>query len=160
MENPKQNFQECSHLLIEDAYSKSSDTLGDLMNLQKSIQENVYGYNFEEIQSSLKNLLEFWKWNSLAINSEMNEAFDALGGIKDGIGNAAWKPWKKDHAKINSMKLSDLSESDLKELKMETVDLQHFLYNLMLSIGMTPEELYNYYIAKNNENINRQKRGY
>ncbi len=154
------NFQECSHLPIENGYSTSKDTLGDLFNLQKTIQEDVYKYNFAEMQENMSKILEFWKWNQIAIQSELMEAFDALGGIKDGIGNAGWKPWKKDHIKMQTMKLSDLSESDVKELKMELIDIQHFLFNMMLSVGMTTEEVYNFYVAKNLENIARQRNNY
>lgn len=154
------NFQECSQLEVNDDYSKSTNTLSDLMLLQKNIQENVYGYNFEKLQSNMKDLVDFWKWNQLAIQSEIMEAFDALGGIKDGVSSAAWKPWKMANANMKNMKLSDLTESDLKELKMELIDIQHFLFNMMLSVGMTPQEMFNYYYAKNKENIDRQKRGY
>lgn len=154
------NFQECSHLLIEDGYKTSTDTLGDLFNLQKTIQTEVYNYNFEELMNNNAKLLEFWKWNNIAIQSEVMEAFDALGGIKDGVGNAAWKPWKAKNKDFLNGKLSDLTPSDLKELKMELIDIQHFLFNLMLSVGMTSEEIYNFYLAKNKENIERQKRNY
>ena len=58
------------------------------------------------------------------------------------------------------MKISDLSEDDVKELKMELVDIQHFLFNMMISVGMNAEELYNFYLSKNKENIARQERGY
>jgi hypothetical protein len=58
MEN---NFQECSHLEIEDVYSNSTNTLKDLYLLQKDIQENVYKYNFEELQNGpLNKLREFY----------------------------------------------------------------------------------------------------
>jgi hypothetical protein len=58
------------------------------------------------------------------------------------------------------MKFSDMSPNDLKELKMELIDIQHFLFNMMLAVGMTPDELFNYYFSKNKENRLRQKRGY
>jgi phosphoribosyl-ATP pyrophosphohydrolase len=58
------------------------------------------------------------------------------------------------------MKISDLSDDDRKELKMELVDIQHFLFNMMISVGMNAEELYNYYISKNKENIRRQENNY
>jgi hypothetical protein len=31
---------------------------------------------------------------------------------------------------------------------------------MMISVGMTAEELYNFYLSKNKENVARQKRGY
>lgn len=39
-------------------------------------------------------------------------------------------------------------------------DMWHFIQNISISIGMTSQELYDYYFAKNKENIERQKRGY
>jgi hypothetical protein len=39
----------CSDLTIEDLYSKSSDTLGDILELQKDTQLNVYGWDFSNM---------------------------------------------------------------------------------------------------------------
>lgn len=152
----------CKDLEVEDLFSKSENTLADLYNLQKDIQENVYGYNFEKLRElDLLSFRQFFDWNYHSIQDELRETFDALGGIKDGVGNAVWKPWKKDHVeKAPHAKFSDMSPDDLKELKMELIDIQHFLFNMMLAVGMTPDELFNYYFAKNKENRNRQKRGY
>lgn len=152
----------CKDLEVEDLFSKSENTLADLYNLQKDIQENVYGYNFEKLRElDLLSFREFFDWNYHAIQDELRETFDALGGIKDGVGNAVWKPWKKDHTeKAPHAKFSDMSPDDLKELKMELIDIQHFLFNMMLAVGMTPDELFNYYFAKNKENRNRQEIGY
>ena len=156
------NFQQCSHLKVKDEYSKSKNTLKDLYNLQKDIQENVYGYNFEKMREmDLLSFRQFFDWNYHAIQDELRELFDALGGIKDGVGNAVWKPWKKDHTKkAPDMKFCDMSPTDLKELKMELIDIQHFVFNMMLAVGMTDDELFNYYFAKNEENRNRQKNNY
>jgi hypothetical protein len=151
----------CAHLEVPDEFSKSTNTFKDLMSLQKDIQETVYGYNFEEMQNgSLEGMRKFFDWNYHAIQDELREVFQALGGTKDGIGSGIWKPWKATHKKIGEMKFKDMSPNDLKELKMELIDIQHFLFNMMLAIGMTPEETYNYYFSKNEENRDRQKRGY
>ena len=83
----------CSDLKIEDLYSQSKDTLGDILNLQGDTQKNVYGYNFEGM--SLRDLMYFWHTNNHSLIDEIHEATDALGGIKEGKGNAIWKPWKK-----------------------------------------------------------------
>lgn len=156
------NFQECSHLTVTDVFSTSTNTLDDLYNLQKDIQEKVYKYNFEELQAGpLNKMREFFDWNYHAIQDELRETFAALGGMKDGVGNAVWKPWKKDyHQKVPNMTFNDMSESDKKELHMELIDIQHFLFNLMLATGMTSKDLMNNYYAKNQENISRQQRGY
>ena len=153
---------QCKDLLVENDYVKSTHHLEKLMNLQKNTQEGVYGYQFDNL--TLGEIKDFWLWNTRAIEDEISEAYDALGGVSNNgetsIGNAGWKPWKSNHKKAYEMKISDLSEDDVKELKMELVDIQHFIFNMMVSVGMTAEELYNYYISKNKENIRRQENNY
>jgi dimeric dUTPase (all-alpha-NTP-PPase superfamily) len=58
------------------------------------------------------------------------------------------------------LKFSDLSPSDQIECKFEIVDILHFFMNMAVSIGMTPQEMYNMYMSKNLENRERQKNGY
>ena len=94
------------------------------------------------------------------MSDELNEMFDALGGINDGIGSSAWKYWKKDNKLAADMKVSDLSESDRLELFYEWIDGLHFYMNFAISIGMTSKDILNLYMAKNSENHNRQNRGY
>jgi hypothetical protein len=98
--------------------------------------------------------------NNHAMIDEIHEATDALGGIKDGSGNAIWKKWKKAHESYSNMKFSDLSETDQLECKFEVIDMLHFFMNYAISIGMTPGEMYNMYMAKNEENRARQQNGY
>jgi hypothetical protein len=148
----------CSKLKIENSYDSSTSHLKDILDLQADTQKNVYGWKFENM--TLKELMYFWHINNHAIIDEIHEATDALGGINDGIGNAVWKPWKKDHSKTPDMKISDLSEDDLLELKFEIVDILHFFMNMAASIGMSAEEMYNMYMSKNQENRERQKNGY
>jgi len=161
-ETTQKNFQSCAHLEVEDVYSESKDTLADLYNLQKDIQENVYGYDFQAMREApLPQMRAFFDWNYHAIQDELRETFDALGGVKDGIGNAVWKPWKKAyHEKAPNMTFNDLSDEDKKELWMELIDIQHFLFNLMIATGMDASDLMNLYFSKNKENRARQQRGY
>lgn len=154
------NFQQCSHLIdgYEDLYSKSNDTLADCYNLQADTQKNVYGYDFKNM--SLRDIMNFWHMNNHALIDELHEATNALGGIADGDGSAIWKKWKKAYNSFDNKSISDLSESDLLELKFEVVDLFHFFLNIPISIGMSVKELYNLYMLKNKENRDRQARGY
>jgi len=153
----------CSNLEIEDLWTNqvnnpdSSDTLGDILNLQAETQKNIYGYDFENM--TLREVMNFWHMNTHAMIDEIHEATDALGGIS-GSGNAIWKRWKKDHPKYSLMKFTDLSEEDQLECKFEIVDMLHFFMNYAASIGMSSQEMYNMYMAKNIENRERQKRGY
>jgi hypothetical protein len=148
----------CAELEIEDLYSQSTDTLGDILNLQSETQRTIYGYNFEEM--SLRELMEFWHLNNHSLIDEIHEATDALGGIQDGDGNAIWKRWKKAYASFSDKKFSDLSSSDQLECKFEIIDMLHFFMNYAASIGMTPQEMYNMYMSKNQENRKRQQNNY
>jgi hypothetical protein len=155
----------CSQLEIEDLHSRvmeapndiANDTLGDILNLQAETQKNVYGYDFENM--SLRDVMNFWLMNNHAMIDEIGEATDALGGVSNG-GSAIWKRWKKDYSKYTDMKFSDLSEEDQIECKFEIVDMLHFFMNYAASIGMTSQEMYNFYMSKNKENRARQKNGY
>tara|TARA_Y100000389_G_scaffold204849_1_gene260161 strand:- start:20695 stop:21162 length:468 start_codon:yes stop_codon:yes gene_type:complete len=149
---------ECADLKIDDLYSKSTDTLGDIMNLQKDTQESTYDFNFENM--NLREVMNFWHVNTHSLVDEIHEATDALGGIKDGSGNAVWKYWKKDFTKYDTLKFGDLSKSDQIECKFEIVDMLHFFMNYAISIGMTSSEMFNMFMSKNKENRDRQKRGY
>lgn len=149
---------ECSDLQIEDLYSQSKDTLGDIMRMQADTQENVYGYKFDEM--FLSELMSYWHLNNHSMIDEIHEATDSLGGIKDGHGNAVWKRWKKAHNTYDKIKFSDLSKRDQLECKFEIIDILHFFMNYAISVGMTPEEMYNMYMSKNKENRDRQSRGY
>lgn len=151
----------CSGLEIENLYPDSKNTLNDLFMLQKDIQENVYGHNFDFMRSQpLSVMKEFFMWNTHAQVDEAHEAMDALGGMHDGIGNAVWKPWKANHSKAKDISFNDLSGRDKVELKMELIDELHFLFNKMHAAGMTTDELFNFYFTKNKENRDRQERGY
>lgn len=145
----------CSDLFVRNLTSKDFDFI---FLLQKKAQEQSYGFDFSKM--TLKEIADFWFANKHALDDELSEMFDALGGINDGIGNAAWKYWKKDHEEAKAMTIKDLSENDLKELKFEVVDAFHFLINFAVSINMTGSELYDMYISKNRENIRRQENNY
>ena len=149
---------ECKDLEINDFYADSSTHLADIMENQKRMQEETYGIKFEEM--SIRDIMNFWHVNTHAVIDEIHEMTDALGGIKDGSGNAVWKYWKKDHKKYEDMKISDLSENDRKELFMEWIDILHFFINYAASMGLDAKTVYNYYFAKAEENKQRQKRGY
>jgi len=149
---------QCKDLEVNDFYGNSTTHLADIMQHQKMMQEKTYGVSFDNM--TIREVMNFWHMNTHAVIDEIHEMTDALGGIKDGSGNAVWKPWKKDHALYETMKVADLSEGDLKELYMEWVDILHFFMNYAASIGLDAQTAYNYYFAKAEENVQRQKNGY
>jgi hypothetical protein len=154
------NFQECADLEVNNDYqdlrNNGEDALALIYNMQKSIQEQVYGYNFEEIQSTIGNLKSFIDWNEEAIRDEDREMQAALTGIH--TYPSCWKPWKSKHKEAMARSLSDLTEDELKELRYEWIDKLHFMMNEAIAIGLTPEMITNYYVAKNKPNVERQNR--
>lgn len=76
------------------------------------------------------------------IHNEVEEVRDHL----------PWKSWK-------DYKSYDYQKS-LPEVKMEIVDLFHFVTELAMCFDMTSEEISRTYDAKHKENMNRQERGY
>jgi hypothetical protein len=146
----------------ELGYENTSNSLADLYDLQAKTQ-NMYFQKqgrkqFHEY--NIGDVVDFLLVTNHAIIDELHEMMDAVGGIKDGHGNAAWKPWKSSNPDVRKMKLSDLSENDLIELKMEWIDVVHFVFNAGLAIGITPNEFYNLYLSKNKENWRRADTGY
>ncbi|MBC8493090.1 MAG: dUTP diphosphatase [Chloroflexi bacterium] len=64
-----------------------------------------------------------------------------------------WLPWKH-WRRYGSFQLNE------EEIKYELIDILHFLLDLFLVWGMTPEEVMRMYIAKMQQNIERQESGY
>jgi hypothetical protein len=158
---------QCKDLKVKDyfkenGYEHCQNSLEDLYSLQAKTQQMYFDKqgrkSFNDF--TIGDVVDFLMVTNHAIVDELHEMMDAVGGIDDGDGNAAWKPWKGKHTEIRDKKLSDLSPGDLKELKMEWIDVMHFVFNAGLAIGVTPKEFYNYYLSKNEENWDRQKRGY
>ena len=147
----------CADLKVEDFHAGAEDTLGLIYNKQVELQKRL-GFDFTGW--NLKQIADFWCVNKHAMSDELNEMFDALGGINDGIASGAWKYWKSTHKDAENMKIEDLSEDDKLELFYEWIDGLHFYMNFAISIGMTSKDIVNLYMAKNAENHDRQNRGY
>lgn len=150
---------ECKDLNMGD---KNFPGLSLLFEIQASLQETVFtkhgGTQFRDM--NLREVVDFALKNKHALEDELSEMMDAIGGIDEGIGNAAWKWWKMDNAKTENMTINSLSESDRKELLMEYVDILHFFINFALLFGFSANEVANAYLAKNEENFKRQKNDY
>lgn len=72
-----------------------------------------------------------------------------------------WK-WWKNYTNATQTQRGAFSEEFMndKKLKEECADIWHFLIQLSLEIGLTPEDIYKHYLDKNKENINRQDNNY
>ena len=153
---------EVRDFFTENGYDHSKNSLEDLYSLQNETQSMYFEKQGKKPFSeyNIGDVVDFLMVTNHAIIDELHEMMDAVGGIEDGKGNAALKPWKSTNPEIRKQKLSDLTPGDLKELKMEWIDVMHFVFNAGLAIGVTPKEFYNFYLSKNEENWNRQKNNY
>jgi dimeric dUTPase (all-alpha-NTP-PPase superfamily) len=113
-----------------------TDKLDLIYDAQRKLQQRL-GHNFAAM--SLEEVIEYIKLNILACTDELHEA----------LNETSWKPWTKGERKI----LRDRYVGEL-------VDAQHFLFNLMIVMGMSPDELLERYLDKNARNHQRQDDGY
>lgn len=155
----------CSNLKISNDFSlnhddenQGFDALVSIWNIQKNLQV-MLGFDWNEVRENLGSLKEFINWNEEAIRDEFRELAEAVGGV-NSHGTAIWKHWKKNHQEAKNKKFKELTPEELIELKFEWIDLLHFFMNIAIAIDLQPDEIYNMYVAKNKENIERQKRGY
>ena len=154
----KRQQNQCSDLEVGN---HTSIDLDKLMLMQKLLQSEFPSTSdIGDKDTKLVDVAAMAQRNWHAFTDEYCEFMDAIGGINDGIKNAAWKYWKADHQLAQTLTLGDLSERDLKELQMEVVDMLHFFMNFALMVGMSGSDLFNMYVAKNKENFDRQERGY
>lgn len=131
-----------------------SEGISEMLELQLNLQQRL-GYDFKNMP--IADVANYLIYNKHCLDDELGELLDALGG---NLGNAGWKTWKKQHSLFNQLRVADLTEDEVTELKYEAIDVLHFVLNIFLAIGMTGEEVHGMYVAKNAENHNRQNNGY
>lgn len=109
----------------------------------KDLQKNVYFINYDDMDGNsprnIRNLVDYMRWNMLAIDDELAEMRQAI----------SWKPWQHDEP-----------YADRQEIIKEAVDVLHFVANIIVAAGGTDEELDRLYIEKMERNKQRQLAGY
>ena len=115
------------------------DKLDHIFELQKGFQDKL------KRERGLEGIpMETWlQKQTLAMISELAELLEEV--------NFKW--WKNP------------KELDYKAIKEEMVDILHFLVGMSVNVGMTAQEMFDIYYAKNKENFDRQnglsqKKGY
>lgn len=103
---------------------------------QKKLQEESFGVKLDELSDEDRS--QFIKDMILAATDELHEALAEVG----------WKPWATSRH-VNR-------EAFVGEL----VDVLHFIVNLWLAVGATPEEVQIRYQEKADKNAKRQAEGY
>jgi|TARA_R110002020_G_scaffold320664_2_gene536586 dimeric dUTPase (all-alpha-NTP-PPase superfamily) len=120
------------------------DMLSNLFNAQLEFQTTMA--QPKEIATVLNNktgAVKRMKQNLLALHAECSELLEWL----------PWKDWK-------TYSDSAPSDSAIAEAQYELIDIQHFVINIAIHLGMTPESFFDMFMRKQEENRDRQRRGY
>ncbi len=104
---------------------------------------------------------------------EMQEELNARIGVDlKGIDEEEQTKWILNYTRAMQQELAELTDSvpwkwwakyqefDKQNAKVEVVDLFHFLVSLAQTLGMTADDVFDAYIAKNKVNHERQDSGY
>lgn len=111
------------------------DKLEQIFRMQEELNARI-GVNLKDIDEE-----EQAKWvlnYTRAMQQEMSELIDSV----------PWKWWAK------------YQKFDKQNARVEVVDLFHFLVSLAQTLGMSPDDVFDAYVAKNKVNHKRQETGY
>ena len=118
---------------VEILEEEEIEKLEKMFNMQQALDERII-----EERNIDKTLDEWVVAITIAMESEIDE-------IRREVN---WKWWKQE------------KEIDLERLQEEVIDLWHFLLSLSRMVGLTPETIFEKYVAKNKINHKRQESGY
>lgn len=119
------------------------DRLETIMNMQKGFQERL-GTDFANMGDEER--AAFMRNHRGYLADEVAEALYEMPNYKMWKNYDDMSPEKR--------------EVQWQKVRMELIDSLHFFVNLLLGAGMTAEEVYQMYLAKNKENHRRQDAGY
>ncbi|WKV23373.1 hypothetical protein SEA1_gp0025 [Salmonella phage SEA1] len=170
------HFNECSQLIsgnekaenaYHDAMNAGIDPLQVMLDMQKSLQVRLANdkpeicYHPDNLKTA-GDVVSWMREQKDYIDDEFRELLTSLGGMSNGekAASSVWKPWKVQHAEFRNRLISEMSSKDQLEIKFELVDIAHFFFNMVISLGMSAEELFKLYYLKNKHNFERQDNGY
>jgi len=125
-----------------------------------------------EMQSELNNYV--FKKNNLIDNSgdtlNMQAVFNAVNNNELKVNDLP-NQWLSNYSKAMSEEIKELDEDllwkwwskdeiDIQNIRVELIDVLHFLVSAMICAGLTPQKVFDVYQQKHAVNINRQDTGY
>lgn len=138
----------CSHL-FDESIPKLENPVVDMFNMQASLQKHLaekgraLDYDTASFKERVDDISRQWR----NMNLEMSELLERL----------PFKEWKTyPEETLNGFK----DDEDMLETYYEYIDVFHFFMNVGLALGIDGDTFEKLYITKNQENFDRQKRGY
>lgn len=128
------------------------DKLDEIIYMQQKLMERLGVVAFDKGFRDDRQIMVEMEHSpkSLTIQEQTKNMLHAItceiGEISDEIN---WKPWK-----------SERKDVDLDLLYSELIDVVHFIIEICIMWGMDADKIYEYYVAKNQINHERQDQGY
>jgi dimeric dUTPase (all-alpha-NTP-PPase superfamily) len=104
---------------------------------------------------------------------QMQKALNERIGVHtDGMSEEEKTKWVLNYCRAMSQEIAELTDSvpwkwwakyqkfDEQNARVEVVDLFHFLISLAQVLGMSADDVFNFYVKKNEVNFKRQESGY
>jgi len=137
----------------------SNLTLQDLLTMQRNLQKKIYlkhnKKNFTKYYSDFSNQ-KASKINISLLKDNILYAIEELAELLDWLPFKSWKNYTKEDY-ISTEKDGKLN---LYEIKMELIDVLHFILNICLILGLKEQDIYKLFYLKNKINHKRQDTNY
>lgn len=142
-------------IISQEEYNKvevspyyAEDMLTDIHRRQKAFAQRFHSLFVKRGQqiledngsATIQGLTRILQGNLACITNEVEEIREWL----------PWKHWKRYQG----------FDIELDEIRLEYIDLLHFVIEGMILLGMEAEDIHRYYLSKMKENLRRQESGY
>ncbi len=134
----------------------SQDMLSKIFEMQTDLNDYVFNKNnlkdLDGAPLNMKSIFDAVEDGKLKVNELPNQWLrnytKAMGEeVIELDEELLWKWWSKD-------------EIDLQNIRVELIDILHFLVSAMICAGLTADKVFDVYQQKHAVNINRQDTGY
>jgi dimeric dUTPase (all-alpha-NTP-PPase superfamily) len=142
--------------MTSNTQQETKDMLSKIFEMQTELNNYVFEKNNLKDSSgntlNMQALLNAVNNNELKVNDLPNQWLSNYSKamseeIKELDEDLLWKWWSKD-------------EIDIQNIRVELIDVLHFLVSAMICAGLTPEKVFDVYQQKHAVNLNRQDTGY
>ena len=142
--------------MTSEADDKNLDMLKRIFEMQTDLNNYVFAKNKLADESGKTLLMDTiyaavnnseLKVNDLPNAWLANYSKAMAEEVKELDAELLWKWWSKD-------------EIDIQNIRVELIDVLHFLISGMICAGLTPDKVFDIYCQKHSVNLNRQDTGY